>query len=468
MTVLKGVPYLVPASPHRVGIPREKTSMSYSRLLLLPLVLALLTHCNSNQAAPTSLSFGSMQLAVSTAAAPSEVTRVTVTVSGPDIDSRATDLVLTDGAWGGVIGRIPAGAHRSFLAQAFDSSNHLRYQGETDDVTVTPDTTGLVSLLLQLVTTSGPTVVQDAFIDSLVVSATTVAPGGTLSLTASAHSTSTFTYGWSAPAGKFSNPSSSSTQWTAPSTPGPVTLTVSVGPPFGPLVHVSRGITVYVSSSGSEQVSVGFNSPPIVWAIVNSTALPSTLDVGQPVTLLAIVDDFDNDAVSYQWSATCPSTLADANTDHVTFTPTALPTATCNNCVVSVTVDDGRGGKTTSGVALCVAKNPSSAPPSITRTYQSSATAKAGQTLTFEVEASDPAGSALSFVWAASTGTPGTAGLSPNSSRLTWTAPACVASGTSPSLAATVTNAAGLKATQGFSVTGLPTCAGSSSTVSSR
>ena len=112
----------------------------------LPLVLTLLVGCSASPL-PSDSPTGSVRLSVSTptAAPPGEVTRVTVTVSGSDMTARSITLALADGAWGGVIGDIPAGTSRTFLAQAFNASSTLRYEGRAENVTVTAGSTGLVS-----------------------------------------------------------------------------------------------------------------------------------------------------------------------------------------------------------------------------------------------------------------------------------------------------------------------------------
>ncbi|WNG43111.1 kelch-like protein [Archangium minus] len=433
--------------------------MSLPRLsAILPLVLALLAGCDSAPSISVSTT-GAMRLAISTPlASPSDVSRVTVTVSASDMNSLSTELVLTDGVWGGVMGDIPAGAHRTFVAQAFTASNTLRYEGRAEDVTVTAGTTGLISLTLQDVSGPPPLTNEAPIVDSLVATPTTVAPGGSITLTVSAHDPNpgdTVSFEWTAPSGSFSAPTQASTTWTAPATQGPVTLSLKVSDSHGASLSVSLTVTVS-AGSGAEEVKVGFNTAP---RVVGLTSSQSWLDVGQQTALSVSATDVDGDTLSYQWSATCAGSFTGASAASATFTPSALPTAACNNCQLSVTVKDGRGGQNTGSVALCVAKDSRRAPPMVTRSYQSSLTASASQQLTFEVEASDPAGSALTFAWTANVGTLGTATSGATSSRITWTAPACLTSGTTPSLTATVTNAFGLTVTRSFTVTGPPTCA---------
>jgi hypothetical protein len=427
---------------------------------VLTLVLALLVSCGNPPAPPAVSATGSMRVAVhGLGAAPADVARVNLTVSGADMTSRSVNLMATDGVWGGVLGEIPAGTQRTFLAQAYTSADVLRYSGRAENVTVTAGTTGLVSLTLQDVSAPPPFSNEAPVLDSLVANTTSVAPGGTLSLTATAHdpnSGDTLSFAWSAPSGSFSTSTQASTQWTAPTTQGSVTLTLKVSDSRGAALSATVTVTVTsTSSTGADEVKVDFNTAPRLTGLTSSQSL---LDVGQQTALAVTASDVDGDSLSYQWTATCAGSFTGATSTSATFTPSALPSAACNNCQVSVVVKDGRGGQNTGTLALCVAKSPQQAPPSFVRSYQSSATAKAGQQLTFEVEASDPANSALGFAWTASVGTLGTASTSATVSRTTWTAPACLTSGSSASLTATVTNALGAKAARSFTVTDLPAC----------
>src|SRR4051812_20163880 len=58
-----------------------------------------------------------------------DVKRVAITISGEHISPEiAYDLTLTNGRWTGVIGKIPSGSNRTFLAQAFDSAGIKLYE----------------------------------------------------------------------------------------------------------------------------------------------------------------------------------------------------------------------------------------------------------------------------------------------------------------------------------------------------
>ena len=61
---------------------------------------------------------GSAQVLASTqqALSANDVTRVRITVSAQDMSSLVVELARSNGTWGGLIGNIPAGANRTFLA----------------------------------------------------------------------------------------------------------------------------------------------------------------------------------------------------------------------------------------------------------------------------------------------------------------------------------------------------------------
>ena len=327
---------------------------------VFPLLLALLTGCgvSSSSSAPATHELR-LSVATPTAAPPSEVTRVTVTVSAPDMSPRSTNLALSNGAWGGVLGDLPAGAHRTVLAQAFNASDTLRYQGSATDVTLTAGATGLVSLSLQELSVPAPTSNEAPILDSLVANPLTLTPGGSMTLTASAHDPNagdSVSFTWSAPTGSFSTPTQASTTWTAPMGVGIVSLKLTVSDTHG----ASSAVTLWVgltASRGADEVKVVFNTAPQVMSLVTSQAL---LDVGQSTQLRAQASDAEGDSLSYQWSATCAGSFSDPSSADVTFTPSARPEGACNNCQVRVSVTDGRGGQTQGSLALCV-----SAPPKV-------------------------------------------------------------------------------------------------------
>ncbi|MFL5345997.1 MAG: kelch repeat-containing protein [Hyalangium sp.] len=425
--------------------------------LWLVLGLALLAGCSASSTT------GTAQFAVSVPQTlSSTISRVSVTSSAADIPSISVDLAFTHGVWGGIIGNIPAGPNRSFLARAFDSSGALLFEGSASGVTISADQITLVAITLQEINAPPPFQNEAPLIDSLVASSTSVPTGGAVSLVATAHDPNTgdsLTYSWSSTGGTFSSASSTSTSWTAPTSVGIQTLTFTVTDSQGLSSSISLAINVLQGGGqGDAQLSITFNSSPRVASL---SASPSRFAVGETASVSVTASDPDGDSLSYSWSATCAGSWAQASSSAAQFTPTALPSGACNNCNLTVTVTDGRGGQTTGTVALCVSNTPpiNHLNPVIIRSYRSSDTAAAGEVLTYEVVASDPESSTLSFSWAASAGTLGSAANGSSNSRITWTAPSCVSTSTPPTLTATATNAFNLTATRSFSVAGLPACA---------
>jgi hypothetical protein len=80
----------------------------------------------------------------------------------------------------------------------------------------------------------------------LSVDQTTVAAGGRLTLTAEVYDADNdrLTLKWSAPSGTFNNPAASRTYWTAPATPGPVTLTFTADDGSGGVTTETLTVTV--------------------------------------------------------------------------------------------------------------------------------------------------------------------------------------------------------------------------------
>jgi hypothetical protein len=132
----------------------------------------------------------------------------------------------------------------------------------------------------------------------------------------------TLTYAWTGTAGSFDAPTSNETGWTAPMTPGPVTLTLTVTDSKGATAALSLTLTVEGGGTdggvGGSSATVGatFNAWP---QVTRMTASPSFLAVGETATLDALVTDLDGDALSYQWTVLdgCPGTLANATSPAV-------------------------------------------------------------------------------------------------------------------------------------------------------
>ena len=428
-----------------------------SPLAPLALGLMLLVGCSS-----PSPSTGSALLAASASQALSanDVTRVKVTVSASDMSSLVVELAKANNTWGGIIGNIPAGDNRSFLAEAFDASGTLRFQGQASGVTISANQTTAVALILQEIAPPPAYGNEAPVISSVVASSTSVLAGGTLSLNATVHDPNTgdtLTLLWEASGGSFSAPSAATTSWTAPASAGVQTLTFTATDSQGAAVSVSLGINVVAGgATGNAAINIAFNLWPVVSRV---SASLNRLDAGQSTHVSALASDTDGDALSYQWTASCPGTWTDATASAASFVPSSVPANPCNNCRLTVTVQDGRGGQSTGSLHLCIAAaGPQHFAPLITNFYQSATATAPGQTVTFDVTALDTEQSSLSFAWTANTGSLAPAQTTASTSHVVWTAPACAPTGVTPTITATVTNAYGLSASKLFSLTGLPAC----------
>ncbi|MFP2911540.1 Ig-like domain-containing protein, partial [Pyxidicoccus sp. 3LFB2] len=426
------------------------------RFSLAALVLLSLAACTAQ---PT----GSVQFAASgsQSLSASDVTRVKVTISSTDMESRVVELAKSNGTWGGLIGDIPAGANRAVLAEAFDASDTRRFQGQASNITITANQTSAVAITFQESAPPPPYANEAPVIDSVVASITSVPTGGSLTLTAAVHdpnAADTLSLSWTASGGTFSEPTAATSSWTAPSSTGVQTLTFTVTDSQGAAVSLSLVVNVVSgTATGNTALDISFNLWPVVSRV---SASRSRLDAGQSTAVSANASDADGDALTYQWAASCPGTWVNATSSAASFSPSSIPAGVCNNCQLTVTVQDGRGGQTTGALNLCVAAaSIERFAPAFTNFYQSASAASPGQTVAFDVTALDPQASALTFAWNANPGSLAAAQNTASTSHVVWTAPACTSPGVIPTVTANVTNAHGLSASRSFSLSGLPVCA---------
>jgi hypothetical protein len=160
-------------------------------------------------------------------------------------------------------------------------------------------------------------------ITSLNPSASTVIPDGscTISCVATDADGDTLTYSWSVTGGSISGTGDTVT-WTAPTTLGSYTVTVSV----------SDGKAAAVSESCDIQV---VNTPPV---ITNLTPGNTELPPGGSCHINCIASDADGDTLTYDWSAT-DGTISGTGSSVSWEAPAAEGTYT-----ISVEVSDGKGG----------------------------------------------------------------------------------------------------------------------------
>ena len=369
-----------------------------------------------------------------------DVTRVEVTLDAFDIEPNSIPLVKDGNLWIGAMESIRAGTGRRFHAEAFDSSDEKIYEGEVSGIIIVEGETVQVNILAQQVNRPPPLENEAPIIDSLVVSNPETDPNGVITLKAAAHDPNpgdTLTYEWTAMDGTFSDPSSLNNTWTAPTTAGRVTLTLTVTDQLGVATAISFDIRVERVGRGNAEVFVSFNTWPEVTSI-NATS--TQVRVGQTITASSTTYDPDaaDGTLSYSWSATCEGVWASGGSASAQFTPTKPPTdTTCNNCELSVKVSDGKGGDNTAKLAICVANiTEPSYPPQLASVYQSSKTVTEGKVVTLRVNATDTRSRRLTFQWSSNVGTLGTPATTTagTTGEVRWTTPSCLPSGVTPTV----------------------------------
>jgi hypothetical protein len=425
-------------------MPR-RVSLRPLNLVVAVLALALAGACGGEKEAAV----GEASLGVSAQAlSESDISRVTVTVSGSGISPAISrNLFKTAGQWSGTLGGIPVGAERTFLAQAYNASNTLLYEGRVTGVAIDQGVTAAVFILLQQKAAPTPFRNSAPRISSLVASSTQVEPGQstTLTVTATDADGDALGYAWTATAGSLATPSAASSTWTAPTTEGPHTINVSVTDGKGGQAGFSVVINV-LAGKGKASVTTSFNTWPVVSQV---SATKGQLLPGASTELDVTTVDPDGDVLTYTWSDTCGGSFNNKTVRKPTWkAPATAPES--GACTVSVTPNDGRGGSTQGSLSITIGlPEVPNATPVITQTFQSAGTVAAGGTVQVLVVAHDPEGTALTFTWSASGGTPGTQTHSASQSEMLWTAPD---SGGPFTLTVVVKDAAGQETTQTFTV----------------
>ena len=384
--------------------------------------------------------------------AASDVARVHVEVRGPGISPPiGMDLTLQGSTWQGTLNDIPAGQERIFEAKAYDEASTLLYLGQAGPITVDPGNTVSVAILLQQVNPPPPYQNVAPTIDSVVVSANQVAPGGTVTLTATAHDENaedTLSFTWTSPVGTFSTPFAASTNWVAPSTEGPQVLQLQVTDSKGTSARLSIEISVQrPGTSGSAVVTVGFNTWPQVMAML---AAPSVLTLDVASQLGAVVFDADGDFLSYSWTSDCPGIFENSLSDAPSFTAFG-PSSSGNRCNLIVFVSDGRGGQASGALALKIGTAPqANVAPQVDSTFKSAEQVGSHEVVRFSLTAHDPESTPLTFSWTASVGTILDTRSTDTSSHVDWQSPVCLDG--PATLMATIVDAGGATTHQQFSI----------------
>ena len=381
------------------------------------------------------------------------VSAVTVTVSGGPAGSGTSTITLTkqaNGTWTGLVSGIAVGSGYTFSMSATDSSGNPIYTGAASSVSVTQNQT--VEVVINGQQTSGATVlaVTPPVIDSILISLTNVAPGGSVALAATAHDANpsdTLTYSWMATAGTFSAANSNVTNWTAPATAGtyPITLTVTDTTNNTSVTAQANVVVATNNGTGAADVTVTLNT----WPVVNTiTGTPNYVVKSVQTQLTALATDADNDPITYAWTSSCAGTFTNAQVPTPGFTLSSSATDTA--CTFTVNVADNRGGTGTGTLTLPVGQPTAAIAPTIGKTVQSLQLVGPTDTVSLTVNATDPQGQPLTFSWSTSGGTLGTPNTSANSSQVVWTPPASATA--SWLVTAQVSDSSGAAATKSFTI----------------
>lgn len=289
---------------------------------------------------------------VSSALSSDDIDHIVVTVSGEHIDPDVKTILTehpVDG-WTGLIEQIPAGDGRLFSAQAFDSAGTVIYEGSAEDVTITDGLTIQVIIYLQQLEAPDPFTNAVPRFDSVVLTKTKVAPTHEIEVIASATDPDQdpLSYSWSATCGSFDDVSSPHIIWTAPTTEGRCTLSVSATDPQNASATISFEIDVRIHyGSGDADVLLNINTWPEVHGLVPQ---PTRIEVGESTNLDLIAVDPDGDPLSFSWAADCVGTFSDSTVQDPSFT--LDEDNGDHDCGLSVTVSDGLGGVNTARIAI--------------------------------------------------------------------------------------------------------------------
>jgi hypothetical protein len=290
----------------------------------------------------------SAKVTVSTAAVvQSDITRITLTVSGaaaPAMSPMRTSLTKAGNVWTGNLTGIPAlagGSVRTFLAQAYNASNQVIYQGQTD-ATVVANNTARVTILMQQTALPPSTTNYAPVIDAITSSNAYVLPSTVLTFGVSAHDpdhvTSTggrfdgepLVYGWSSHCtgtggdGAFDSSTVPTVHFTSPATSATCTIAVTVTEGGAVAAADRLSVTTFFNievngNFGDAYVFAFPNTSPIVtvsgdlrWNYFNNILdqFGATIPVGIQGDFRFAATDSDGDDLRYDVRADCGTTLA--------------------------------------------------------------------------------------------------------------------------------------------------------------
>ena len=389
------------------------------------------------------------------------VAEVKLTVQSGNVLSSPLKVVLVakGNQFSAVLSNLAVAADYVFTAEAFDASGKLIAHGVAAGVVISKGQTTTVIIYLNEINQPSPYHNSSPLIDAITLSASSVAPGGHITVGATAHDpdsgqTATLAFSWvpatacgaisdvhTVPGTDFAHPSESQATWTAPQANEKCSITLVVKDIFGLANSAVFVVSVTtVDGVGGARVSAVFNAPPIISVL---TADPAQISLDGPTSgvMAVLATDPENDPLSYSWTipsaSSCTVQFATPTEASTLFTVSGTAAGT-TSCTFLVAVSDGYWPGTSfvrnvSNASLTLAVMPPlvvQTPPVFGIAYQSRDVATGGSLVTFAAMASDPAGGQLNFVWSASSGStpvasdPVSLGLDPAfATAATWTAP---------------------------------------------
>lgn len=403
--------------------------------ILLP-ILALLegltaAGCSSGGRGPSATGSAEVIARTSSALSQADVKRVLLTISGPGIAPDIhTELSPVANGFGGIIGGIPVGSDRLFHGDGTDAAGTTTlYSGDSAPVTIS-GTKAFVALILQQQTKPDPFQNTAPSLTSVTASSDTVAPGEHIDINATAFDPDTgdlltFTWDDGGASGIFDDSHNPQTRWTAPSTEGPVTLTIRVHDDKGASAAASFTVNVSASGgSGSASVSASFNDAPTVTGIAVDE---NPINTGDAVHLGVNATDIDGTVSAWKWTSTCEGTFDQDDIQNPVFLVSGLTTD--GTCTFSVKVTDDKQGWNTGTLSVNEGAPISIMPaPVMDSSFQGADVADGNEAITFRAKAHDPSGGSITYTWddAGAGGAFGTATDANGENQIVWTAPACL------------------------------------------
>ena len=389
------------------------------------------------------------------------VVEVRLTVQSSSALSSPMKVVLAakGDQFSAVLSNLAVAADYVFTAEAFGNGGKILAHGVAAGVVISKGHTTTVIIYLNEIEQPSPLHNSSPLIDAITLSASSVKPGGHITVGATAHDpdpgqTATLAFSWvpatacgaisdvhTVSGTDFAHPSESQATWTAPQANEKCSITLVVKDAFGLANSAIFVVSVTTADGvGGARVSAVFNGAPVISVL---TADPAQISIDGPTSGVMAVQatDPENDTLSYSWTvpsaSPCTVQFATPTEPSTLFTVSGTAAGT-TSCTFLVAVSDGYWPgtsfvKNVSTASLTLAATHpvvAQTPPVFGIAYQSRDIATGGSLVTFAAMASDPAGGQLSFVWSASSGSapvagdPGALGLDPAfATAATWTAP---------------------------------------------